>query len=36
MIAPLALRWLPTIEAHLQLAVALTQHIGGASPFKQH
>ena len=32
----LARKWLPTIEAHLQLAVGLTQHIGGDSPFKTH
>ncbi len=32
----LARKWLPTIQAHLELAVELTQHIGGASPFKGH
>ncbi|MGI9071193.1 MAG: DUF4142 domain-containing protein [Bryobacteraceae bacterium] len=32
----LALKWLPSIQAHLELAVDLTQHIGGASPFKSH
>jgi putative membrane protein len=32
----LARRWLPTIQAHLQLALFLTGSIGGASPFKQH
>lgn len=32
----LARKWLPTIKAHLELAVDLTQHIGGASPFKSH
>ncbi len=31
-----ARKWLPTIKAHLALAVNLTQHIGGASPFKSH
>lgn len=30
----LARKWLPTIQAHLELAVDLTKHIGGASPFK--
>jgi predicted aldo/keto reductase-like oxidoreductase len=28
--------WLPSIQAHLELAVDLTQHIGGASPFKSN
>jgi putative membrane protein len=32
----LAQKWLPSIKAHLELAVDLTQHIGGASPFKSH
>jgi putative membrane protein len=32
----LARKWLPFIQAHLELAVDLTQHIGGASPFKSH
>jgi len=32
----LARKWLPTIKAHLEMAVNLTQHIGGASPFKSH
>ncbi len=27
-------QWLPTIQSHLQLAVDLTQHIGGDSPLK--
>jgi len=30
----LARKWTPTIQAHLELAVDLTQHIGGSSPFK--
>ena len=30
----LAREWLPTIEAHLELALSLTRHIGGSSPFK--
>ncbi len=29
-----AKKWLPTIEAHLQLAVSMVKHIGGDSPFK--
>ena len=29
-------KWTPTIQAHLELAVDLTKHIGGASPFKQN
>ncbi|MGI0133874.1 MAG: DUF4142 domain-containing protein, partial [Candidatus Micrarchaeaceae archaeon] len=29
-------KWLPTIKAHLELAVDTEQHIGGASPFKSH
>lgn len=29
-------KWTPTIQAHLELAVDLTRHIGGSSPFKQH
>ncbi|MGA8026290.1 MAG: DUF4142 domain-containing protein [Bryobacteraceae bacterium] len=32
----LARKWLPSIQAHLELAVDLTQHIAGASPFKSH
>lgn len=28
-------KWMPTIEAHLQLAVDTAKHIGGASPFKE-
>ncbi|MBV9156823.1 MAG: DUF4142 domain-containing protein [Acidobacteriaceae bacterium] len=28
-------KWMPTIEAHLQLAVDTAKHVGGASPFKQ-
>ena len=31
----LARKWMPTIQAHLQLAVDLAKHVGGASPFKQ-
>lgn len=31
-----AAKWLPTIQSHLQLAVDLTKHIGGSSPFKTH
>ncbi|MBV9304235.1 MAG: DUF4142 domain-containing protein [Acidobacteriaceae bacterium] len=30
----LARKWLPSIQAHLELAVDLTQHIGGSTPFK--
>lgn len=30
----LARKWLPSIQAHLELAVDLTRHIGGSSPFK--
>jgi putative membrane protein len=30
----LARKWLPTIKSHLELAVDLTKHIGGSSPFK--
>ena len=29
-------KWTPTIQAHLELAVDLTKHVGGASPFKQN
>ena len=32
----MARKWLPSIKAHLELAVDLTQHIGGSSPFKSH
>jgi putative membrane protein len=32
----LARKWLPKIKTHLELAVDLTQHVGGASPFKSH
>jgi hypothetical protein len=32
----LAQHWLPTIQSHLELAVSLTSHVGGASPFKSH
>lgn len=32
----LARKWLATIQAHLELAVDLTQHIGGSSPFKSY
>ncbi len=28
--------WIPTIQSHLELAVGLTNHIGGSSPFKSH
>jgi putative membrane protein len=31
----LARKWMPTIEAHLQLAVDTAKHVGGSSPFKQ-
>ena len=31
----LARKWMPTIQAHLQLAVDTAKHVGGASPFKQ-
>ncbi len=27
-------KWMPTIQAHLQLAVDTAKHVGGASPFK--
>ena len=27
-------KWTPTIQAHLELAVDLAKHVGGASPFK--
>lgn len=30
----LARKWLPTIKSHLELAVDMTKHIGGSSPFK--
>ncbi len=29
-----AAKWLPTIMAHLELAVTLVKHVGGDSPFK--
>jgi putative membrane protein len=29
-----AKKWLPTIEAHLELAVTLVKHVGGDTPFK--
>ena len=29
-----AKKWLPTIQAHLQLAVALVKHVGGDTPFR--
>jgi len=32
----LARKWLPSIQAHLELAVDITKHIGGSSPFKSH
>ena len=28
-------KWTPTIQAHLELAIDLAKHVGGASPFKQ-
>ena len=28
-------KWTPTIQAHLELAIDLARHVGGASPFKQ-
>ncbi len=28
-------KWMPTIQAHLELAVDTAKHVGGASPFKQ-
>jgi len=28
-------KWAPTIQAHLELAVDVTKHVGGSSPFKQ-
>ncbi len=28
-------KWTPTIQAHLELAVDMAKHVGGASPFKQ-
>lgn len=30
----LARKWLPTIKAHLELAVDLSKHVAGSSPFK--
>jgi putative membrane protein len=30
-----AQKWLPTIGAHLELAVTLVKHVGGDTPFKQ-
>ncbi len=30
-----AQKWLPTIGAHLELAVMLVKHVGGDTPFKQ-
>ncbi len=32
----LARKWTPTIQAHLELAVDLTKHVGGSSPFASH
>jgi len=32
----LARTWLPTIQSHLELAVDVTKHVGGSSPFKSH
>lgn len=31
----LARKWMPTIQAHLELAVDTAKHVGGSSPFKQ-
>ena len=31
-----AQKWLPTIQAHLQLAVTLVKHVGGDTPFKHY
>jgi putative membrane protein len=31
----LARKWLPTIQAHLELATDLARHIGGSNPFKR-
>lgn len=31
-----AKKWIPSIQSHLELAVDMTQHIGGSSPFKTH
>jgi putative membrane protein len=28
-------KWMPTIQAHLELAVDTAKHVGGSSPFKQ-
>jgi predicted outer membrane protein len=30
----LARTWLPTIQAHLELAVFLARHVGGSSPLR--
>jgi putative membrane protein len=30
----LARKWLPTIQAHLELAVSLARHVGGSSPLR--
>ena len=32
----MARKWTPTIQAHLELAVEETKHVGGDSPFKSH
>lgn len=34
-IKELARKWMPTIQAHLELAVDTAKHVGGSSPFKQ-
>ena len=30
-----AKKWLPTIQAHLELAIALVKHVGGNTPFRR-
>ncbi len=32
----LARKWTPTIQAHLEVAVDLTKHVGGSTPFTSH
>lgn len=32
----LARKWAPSIQSHLELAVDLTKHVGGSSPFKSN
>ena len=34
LLAAFARKWLPTIEAHLELAVTLVKHVGGDTPFR--